>query len=191
MANETLTEQEPPRKCYCDPHLEHCSVCQPHLWQLRCEPFDLPKDYADHLLTPALAEPKQEPALGIEQGLAVMVLRLVRRIRKVCPTDDISNQAIDYLKRLDLPKGSPLRDESSTNHALKTCVAELKQEWIKCSERLPPDGDEVLVWEVDYGALVAAKAISPEIPWYVRNWDASVAPEITHWMPLPEPPKEE
>ncbi len=40
-----------------------------------------------------------------------MVLRLVRRIRKVCPTDDISTQAIDYLKRLDLPKGSPLRDE--------------------------------------------------------------------------------
>ena len=62
--------------------------------------------------------------------------------------------------------------------------------WIPCSERMPPDGCEVLVWEADCGLVVASKA--PGLPnWYVWNWDASVPPEIAHWMPLPTPPKGE
>ena len=86
-----------------------------------------------------------------------MVLRLVRRIRKVCPTDDISTQAIDYLKRLDLPKGSPLRDESRRKAEIERLKAErdglraaLRQIWfLDHNERDWESVDEIKAFAKD------------------------------------------
>lgn len=63
-------------------------------------------------------------------------------------------------------------------------------EWVKCSERLPDGRRTVLVW-LKGGVL-------PIIwTWMGKNWAVNVTAEIlgrhqdiTHWMPLPEPPKE-
>jgi hypothetical protein len=68
--------------------------------------------------------------------------------------------------------------------------------WIACSERMPAilDDDEhdgcsewVLVFAPDRGASIAL--------WEVERWvwdsaGYAIPSEVTHWMPLPEPPKE-
>lgn len=54
--------------------------------------------------------------------------------------------------------------------------------WISTKERLPKDGKRVLVYSPDY-----------EDKLRIRIFDGrfvKVIAGVTHWMPLPEPPKE-
>ena len=61
------------------------------------------------------------------------------------------------------------------------------QKWIPVSERLPKYGERVLTTD-GYAIFEAYLSISHK---WMRNegiWWAESA--VTHWMPLPEPPKE-
>ena len=58
--------------------------------------------------------------------------------------------------------------------------------WISVKERLPEPGDEVLVTD-KYGNTTVAEFA------HRKFWPDSLninPASITHWMPLPEPPKE-
>lgn len=64
--------------------------------------------------------------------------------------------------------------------------------WIKTSERLPEPGENVLV--LDKGLEMNVAYLSAPTN-FGSVWKDSIKyrvykPEITHWMPLPEPPKE-
>jgi hypothetical protein len=63
-------------------------------------------------------------------------------------------------------------------------------EWIECSTRLPIDeeGDYFLIWgEDEDGDREIYKAyLGHDTCWYWRDMEFS---NVTHWMPLPEPPK--
>lgn len=66
-------------------------------------------------------------------------------------------------------------------------------QWIKCSERMPREGENVIVYDnfrqvhegnyLQYGDLVC---------WELYSYNSSYYDEIkvTYWMPLPEPPQE-
>ncbi|WP_376783158.1 DUF551 domain-containing protein [Atlantibacter hermannii] len=57
-------------------------------------------------------------------------------------------------------------------------------EWIKCSERVPEDKDHVVCINVSRGG-------TPFVAFRCENlWvsGSNYQPEVTHWMPLPEPP---
>lgn len=65
--------------------------------------------------------------------------------------------------------------------------------WISVKERMPEKSGQYLCW---FGANKVV--IGPAIETYVDEWKAfgrleslEKYPNITHWMPLPEPPKEE
>lgn len=64
-----------------------------------------------------------------------------------------------------------------------------KQRWISCSERLPESTDRVLV------AITACKypGLTPKLDTdrCVKGIWVRWGDNVTHWMPLPEPPKEE
>ena len=67
--------------------------------------------------------------------------------------------------------------------------------WISVKERLPEDHVRVLVCN-DEGKMITAERAEDD--WWhtycaydVDRWDALESGVITHWMPLPEPPKEE
>ena len=74
--------------------------------------------------------------------------------------------------------------------------------WIPVSERLPEDdlpkdskrkSIKVLVtYKTSNGVPVVRTQVREKEPWFnSMGWDWTKSEPITHWMPLPEPPKEE
>jgi hypothetical protein len=108
----------------------------------------------------------------LEKGGTLMYDKLVKRLRSAesnCQeTLDCLSEAADAIEELSKPK------------------------WIPMTERLPKEGEFVLV----YGDLYPNKhdggviAVSKRMDW--NYWQGfGRERNITHWMPLPEPPKEE
>ena len=62
-------------------------------------------------------------------------------------------------------------------------IEELLPRWIPVTERLPEPGSVVLAYSSELFTVIAYYNDDEE-------WDIP-DPEITHWMPLPAPPKEE
>lgn len=58
--------------------------------------------------------------------------------------------------------------------------------WISVEDRLPEEGQSVLVHYVD-GWMPVAHLLNGK--WYQSGGETSWL-SVTHWMPLPEPPKE-
>lgn len=65
----------------------------------------------------------------------------------------------------------------------------VKQGWISVKDRLPEKPGKYLVYAQHWIAGVRP-IIKCEL-WIHDKWDKTDAFEVTHWMPLPEPPKEE
>jgi len=79
-------------------------------------------------------------------------------------------------------------------------------EWISVKERLPERIDDYIVvvklkydWEREYGVVVDVATFNPycENPYIDGCWntfndwyEGQEYIHVTHWMPLPEPPKE-
>lgn len=60
-------------------------------------------------------------------------------------------------------------------------------EWISVKDRLPDDTGYVLAWSPRYQEVVIAWYSEEEDFWRTED---DLAPFPSHWMPLPEPPKE-
>lgn len=60
-----------------------------------------------------------------------------------------------------------------------------KPEWISVEERLPTYKDGKVLIYTTYGISIGEKTVS-------NRWrgDNAIPKQITHWMPLPEPPTE-
>jgi hypothetical protein len=87
-------------------------------------------------------------------------------------------------------------DPKSLRHSLRH--KEEKKEWISVKDRLPDVFDEVLVYDTfsNTSISIAWRETTPRkngiVDWY---WNSQMSyPEdlthVTHWMPLPKPPKE-
>lgn len=79
------------------------------------------------------------------------------------------------------------------------------QEWISVNDRLPDDEQEVLViahgWDGRLVYVGSHKRVEAQKSWLTGitnkssewslwGWSYLKEPMVTHWMPLPEPPKE-
>ncbi|EEZ1082402.1 DUF550 domain-containing protein [Escherichia coli] len=63
--------------------------------------------------------------------------------------------------------------------------------WISCSERMPPVGVDVLLFVSSTGEQFTGFNLDNTGDFqYARCFGAPIVCEATHWMPLPEPPKE-
>ena len=68
------------------------------------------------------------------------------------------------------------------------------QEWISVKDALPKDRDWVLVNHTGYATPKKAKYkddFSPHLPVFLIDGDNGNKGKVTHWMPLPQPPKGE
>lgn len=65
-------------------------------------------------------------------------------------------------------------------------------EWVKCSERMPEEGKDVIVYDdleqVHEGCYFQ---YGDRTVWEIPSYNPSYYDEVnvTHWMPLPEPPE--
>ena len=77
-------------------------------------------------------------------------------------------------------------EKTQLRRELDAAVADLPK-WIPVTERLPEKSDEYLVYcgEYDGVCVLNYEILETKSKWRSR-WK-----EVTHWMPLPEPPKEE
>jgi hypothetical protein len=88
---------------------------------------------------------------------------------------------------------TPLEQVSS----LLNAVARIDSQWIKCSERLPEYGQEILVRLFDGNITAAIRywQIVGDLSWDKSLWstlrqDNICGKTVTHWMPLSGPPRE-
>lgn len=59
-------------------------------------------------------------------------------------------------------------------------------EWIKCSERMPEELEDVLVTDGRVIEIMYRRFDT----WYETSREAGgIYGKVTHWMPLPEPPE--
>ena len=67
------------------------------------------------------------------------------------------------------------------------------QQWISVKERLPPDQKKILVVNGHgYVTILAfVKELDGKWTWLTESGKYNHINDITHWMPLPEQPKEE
>lgn len=63
-------------------------------------------------------------------------------------------------------------------------------QWIPVTERLPEHGEIVLAFGKRHATSGMFRGTSPTKPnWW--HWKGNMYKEVSHWMPLPEPPKGE
>nr|UVX85278.1 MAG: Protein of unknown function (DUF551) [Bacteriophage sp.] len=71
-------------------------------------------------------------------------------------------------------------------------------QWIKCSERMPEETDDIIVVSDDIivvsdGIVISGISYSRRDGFYMAALeydDDEPIDGVTHWMPLPEPPQE-
>jgi hypothetical protein len=59
-------------------------------------------------------------------------------------------------------------------------------EWIDASKELPKEDGRYLAY---WGTVFIVRFLSPQKKWKKENSDNGLDQVVSHWMPLPEPPK--
>lgn len=83
--------------------------------------------------------------------------------------------------------------DSRIDSIIEFVKREPDNEWIKCSERLPEEGKDVLFIQKTWGNNIEFKIgdFDSKMKWWQAGSGVIKNEYVTHWMPLPEPPKEE
>ena len=121
-------------------------------------------------------------------------------VLKCCITDDCENCPMKVENAYICAESSftPTFVEVPKDVLLQVLALPKAQQWISVKDRLPEDDTKVLVL-TPKGRMRVARVTVPhqrinkrydplEAWWWVDGFDRSV--NATHWMPLPEPPKE-
>ena len=99
-----------------------------------------------------------------------------------------------YHPEVDSCIGMIARDALFYIRQLENQVADLGKKvprWISVKERLPKDGQKVIAAFRDGEGVIVDQARYSNGEFDFANWAYVWDENITHWMPMPEPPKEE
>ena len=102
---------------------------------------------------------------------------------------DVREKLIEILRKPIFPHELVDPIEAVADYLLDSGVT--VQEWISVTERLPEKGEEVLVFDTRENWTGFAW-LRPDETWTALGFDFPFdLGEVTHWMPLPQPPKGE
>lgn len=79
--------------------------------------------------------------------------------------------------------------EEEDTRTVKDSYGAESVKWIKCSDRLPDD--EVLLWNGKFVDLGSLSNFGGKLEWITDSDSWYDLDYFTHWMPLPEGPKDE
>lgn len=99
-----------------------------------------------------------------------------------------TEQAIQTIQSISSLSGATKCEFDALDMAINALYT---QQWISVNDRLPKDGKNVLVLIPYRGVVLNYVSYRESDEWYVpdRLGRFSLS-DVTHWMPLPEPPKE-
>ena len=125
---------------------------------------------------------------------------LIKRLRddNTCVSVKTLHEAADAIEALEIRNALYKENTALANklaETRKTIIDQImnKQKWISVTERLPLDGQDVLAVRT-YGDGEKCQEV---LMAHITTWDEETGRKwwnttnITHWMPLPEPPKGE
>ena len=102
---------------------------------------------------------------------------------------DVREKLIEILRKPIFPHELVAPTEAVADYLLDSGVT--VQEWISVKDRLPEKGEEVLVFDTRENWTGFAW-LRPDETWTALGFDFPLdLGEVTHWMPLPQPPKGE
>ena len=102
---------------------------------------------------------------------------------------DVREKLVEILRKPIFPHELVDPTEAVADYLLDSGVT--VQEWISVTERLPEKGEEVLVFDTRENWTGFAW-LRPDETWTALGFDFPFdLGEVTHWMPLPQPPKGE
>lgn len=105
-------------------------------------------------------------------------LRTTERICRDRMDGEVMLRAADAIEEL----------QSVVEHYAEVFVTEIPR-WISVRERLPKEYAEVLVFTIT--GNVVLDRLESMVADYIPDFRKLGVGAVTHWMPLPEPPKEE
>ena len=98
---------------------------------------------------------------------------------------DVREKLIEILRKPIFPHELVDPTEAVADYLLDNGVT--VQEWISVADKIPPDQEEVLVLtQSKNGVRNVDKGY-----WAIDHFIHRGRSEVTHWMPMPEPPKGE
>ena len=102
---------------------------------------------------------------------------------------DFAAKEIDDIAHLLINQKNEILMLEGAQHVMSEIMGELQTKWISVHDRLPEEGKVVLAFGTrssTTGMFQGTQKDRPEL-WY---WKGGMVKHVSHWMPLPEPPKE-
>ena len=96
--------------------------------------------------------------------------------------DDVHSKLMGLLQRTPYTRCEDVHRRYAVNWLMNNGVT--VQEWISVKDRLPEQGQEVIVYS---GGVLKPTVFAYQF--WNKHYDSWA--RITHWMPLPQPPKGE
>lgn len=128
----------------------------------------------------------------IANGVTVLTGDEVKNIYTAQQIEEIQNEAYDLGvdSALHHKFGLSWDDAAGLRKEIKRLQDATK--WIPVTERLPQEGEDVLVigyWHEKWQILMCYLSPHRKEEWYTSDAGQQIY-SVTHWMPLPQPPKE-
>ena len=117
----------------------------------------------------------------------------IKKALECCAADEPCGEC-PYRLEVDSCIGMIARDALSYIRQLENQVADLGKKvpkWISVKEQPPKDGQKVIATFRDGEDVIVDQARYRNGEFDFADWEYVWDEIITHWMPLPEPPKEE
>jgi hypothetical protein len=92
----------------------------------------------------------------------------------------------DGIDRMHIAKGYSEAESCAEDIGGEIVPLYRSPRWIPVSERLPEANEPVLIYTEVLGSHVAS--VDEEGEWFCDYGGEWLFPNVTHWMPLPEPP---
>ncbi|HAI6732489.1 TPA: DUF551 domain-containing protein [Escherichia coli] len=106
---------------------------------------------------------------------------------RTCTFHTDAQKAVQWLQACDGNRVQEYVKLERLQNALAGNYPVIPDGWISCSERMPDNNHDVLFFDV-WGYIRIGWFSADDRSWFTS--DDGCCMEVTHWMPLPEPPQE-